>query len=749
MELKKTLPPQDERIDNAVIPIINEKSGRHDPELAEVVEYAVRLFNVRASRHEIQDSMPSVAAGDDREVSRRWLLDALRKVGMQAAWQSVALTALKPTFLPAILAMSDGFIVLCDYGDQQCRVILPELGPHPVSIDTAALEQTFTGQILLFRPLHHDDRRADDLIVTTGKHWFWSTLWNFRRYIAEAAALSVVINILALAMSIFTMTVYNRVLPNQTYVTLWTLAIGVSMALFFELASRLTRAWITDRAGKKIDLLLGARIFRHVLNGRMENRAQSNGAFGNIMQSFESVRDLVTSAALTAVADLPFVLLFLLVIWFVAGPLVWCVLLILLTVAGIALLMQIPLRRHAEASMKIGSNRHGLIMETLDNLETIKTLRAENHLAAKHDTASVRLSAVSMKARFLSTAGTTLIQLIQQFGTVALLVWGAYLVGDGDISMGGIIATMTLMGRAIQPVSTLAALALRFQQAKTSFQILEKFMAAEPEYSREKVYVQLPTGATPEIVCSGLTLRYKPDLPPVIDSLALTVKPGEKIAILGKTGSGKSSLLRLLVGLYQPSAGSVTLGGVDIRQISPVELRSHVALVSQDARMMFGTLRDNLLLGAPSVSDEEMMRAAEMTGVSEIAAGHPMGYGMPIGERGDNLSGGQKQAISLTRALLARPQILLLDEPTSGMDMGSEKSVLQAISSAIAGRTVIIVTHRPAILNYVDRVVVLDGGLKVADGEKQRVLELLNSGKVPSASALRKSQQAHSGAVEE
>ncbi|WP_380183224.1 type I secretion system permease/ATPase [Kalamiella sp. sgz302252] len=719
----------------------------HAPELVKVVEYAIRLFNLRASPHEIQDGLPAVAAGSDQAIYRRWLLDAFQKSGLQAAWQSAALQALNPAFLPAVLELNESFIVLCEYGEKECRVILPELGSHPVAMDTAALALSYSGRILLFRPLHHDDRRADDLIVTRGKHWFWSTLWNFRRYIAEAAALSVVINMLALAMSIFTMTVYNRVLPNQTYVTLWTLAIGVSMALVFELAARLTRAWITDRAGKKIDLLLGARIFRHVLNGRMENRAQSNGAFGNVMQSFESVRDLVTSAALTAVADLPFVLLFLLVIWFVAGPLVWCVLLILLTVAGIALLMQIPLRRHAEASMKIGSNRHGLVMETLDNLETIKALRAENHLAAKHDTASVRLSAVSMKARFLSTAGTTLIQLIQQFGTVGLLVWGAYLVGDGEISMGGIIATMTLMGRAIMPVSTLAALALRFQQARTSFQILEKFMAAEPEYSRDKVYVQLPTGAAPEILCSGLSLRYKPDLPPVIDNLALKIQPGEKIAILGKIGSGKSSLLRLLVGLYQPTAGSVTLAGVDTRQISPAELRSQVALVSQDARMMFGTLRDNLLLGAPSVSDEEMMRAAEMTGVNDIAAAHPMGYGMPIGERGDNLSGGQKQAISLTRALLGRPQILLLDEPTSGMDMGSERAVLEAISSAIAGRTVVIVTHRPAILQYVDRVIVMDGGMKVADGEKQQVLELLNSGKVPSASALR-NQQAYSGVVE-
>lgn len=705
--------------------------------MAEVMQYALRLHNVRKTTHELLDNMPAVPGRENEEAQREWLCNAFLKNDVQANWQAYPLGSLKSVFLPVIIQVKDGFVVLCEYNDKECRVIMPEFGARPVMLSSTALQDLFTGQVLFFRPQHYDDKRTDDLIEIKGKHWFWSTVWNFKRYIFEASALSVLINILALAMSIFTMTVYNRVLPNQTYVTLWTLAIGVGMALIFELASRLTRAWIIDRAGKKIDLLLGARIFRHVLSGQMENKSQSSGAFGNVMYSFESVRDLVTSAAMTAVADLPFVLLFLFVIYLVAGPLVWCVLLILLTITAVALLMQIPLKRHAEASMKIGSNRQGLVMETLDNLETIKSLRAENHIATKHDVASVKLSASSMKARFLSTLGTTLIQQIQQFGTIALLVWGAYLVGSGVISMGGIIATMTLMGRAIMPVSTLSALALRFQQARTSFDVLEKFMMTKPEHEKEKNYVQIPTGTMPDLACRNISFRYKPDLPAVIDNLDLSVKAGEKVAILGKVGSGKSSLLRLLVGLYRTSGGSISLCGIDIRQLSPSELRSRVAMVSQDARMMYGTLRDNLLLGSPCASDQEMMAVAEMTGVNTIAASHPKGYGMPIGERGETLSGGQKQAISLARALLAKPDVLLLDEPTSGMDMGSERMVLEALSGVISNRTVIIVTHRPAILKYVDRVIVMDEGLIVADGEKQKVLSLLNSGKVPAASVVR------------
>ncbi|WP_159565963.1 type I secretion system permease/ATPase [Budvicia diplopodorum] len=722
-------------------------SVKSDNVLVEALQSGLREFGVRLTRYEILDGMPPVPeifGGEDAQESQReWAVMALQRRGMLAVWQSVPLTALKPALLPVILRLKDSFVVLCSYTDQQCQVIMPELGAKPVHLDTKVLLSEYDGEALLFRPEAKLDRRSEDLIKVKGRHWFWHTVWHFKRYIVEAVALSAIINVLALAMSIFTMTVYNRVLPNQTYVTLWTLSLGVGLALLFELGARVARAWVLDRAGKKIDLLLGARIFRHVLSSRMENRAQSSGAFSNVMQSFETVRDLVTSAALTAVADLPFVFLFLAVIYMVAGPLVWCVIAILLTIVIVALLMQIPLKHHSEESMKIGSNRQGLVIESLDNLETIKALRAERRIATKHDVASVQLSAISMKSRFLSTTGSTLIQSIQQMGTVVILLWGAYLVGDGTISMGGIIATMTLMGRAIAPIGTLSALALRFQQARTSLTILNRVMGAPVERDAEKVYVQLPQSSMEGISCRGVGFCYKQDLPPVINGFDLSLKPGERIAILGKMGSGKSTLLRLLVGLYQPNAGEISIDGVDLRQVDPSELRSRVSLVTQETRLMFGTLRDNLLMGAPHASDEEMLKVAMMTGVDTIASRHPMGYGMPVGERGDTLSGGQKQVIALARALLIHPEVLLLDEPTSGMDMSSERTVLQALAPAMESRTVVIVTHRPALLQFVDRVIVMDEGIKVADGPKDEVIQMLNDGKVPSGASLRSALQAH------
>lgn len=732
-EIQKSVVGCDESIDLNKENIGVQDSNKND--LALAMQCALRLFDVRLSLTEIMSDMPPCP--ESKADQNQWAMLALQKRGMIAVWQPLLLKDVKLFLLPAVMRMADSFVVLTHFDEKICRIIVPDLSDRPIEMSTAEVISEYGGELLLIRPKSHMDHRANDLMPGDNKHWFWNTLWGFKRYMLEAVALSIIINILVLAMSIFIMTVYNRVLPNQTYVTLWTMAIGVTIALVFELCARIARAWLTDRAGKKIDLILGARIFRHVLQGKMENRAQSNGAFGNVMQSFETVRELSTSAALTTVADLPFVFLFLIVIHLVAGPLVWCVIMILLVIISMILLMQIPLKRHAEESIKIGSNRYGLVIESLDNLETIKALRAENLVSGKHDIASVKLSAVSMKSRFLTTIGASAIQSIQQFGTVVLLLWGVYLVGDGSISMGGIIATMTLMGRAVTPIATLAALGLRIQQARTSLDILNKVMQTPTERENEKVYVQLPQGSKSEIVCRNLTFTYKKDFPAVVEHLDLHLKHGERVAILGKMGSGKSSLLRLLIGLYQPTEGEISVGGVDIRQIAPAELRSRIALVNQEPRLMFGTMRDNLLMGAPHASDAEMMRVAALTGVSDIVARHPMGYGMPIGEKGETLSGGQKQAIALARAILTQPDVLLLDEPTSGMDMNSERMVLQALEPVMAGRTIIIVTHRPAILKYIDRIVMMDDGLKVADGPKDEIVHLLNEGKIPAASVLR------------
>lgn len=720
-----------------------EESHGATPAIVAIVQAAMREIGIRLTAHEVTDGMPKALPIDDpqqTQAAKNWLLQAMLRRGLSAAWQHMPLAQFGSALMPAVLQLRSGMAVVCQRKDNHYSVILPALGDTPVRMTAAELDQAYVGNALLFKQQAIVDNRADDLISVTGKHWFWHTIWGFKRYIAEAAALSLIINILALSLSLFTMTVYNRVLPNQAYVTLWTMAIGVGIALVFELSARVARAWVLDRAGKKVDLVLGARIYRQVLATRLESRAQSSGAFANIVSSFDMVREFVTSASLTAVADLPFSILFLVVIYIVGGPLVWVVLGAMIVVTLIALYIQIPMHKHTQATHQLSTTRHGLIVESLDNLETVKALRAEHVLAAKHDAASVQLASLGMQSRQLSSTASTLIQGVQQATTVLLMLWGAHLVGEGVISMGAIIATVMLTGRTLMPISVLSNLAMRFQTARSAMQSLNKVMSAPVERDPSRTYMQA-SGWKTEIECRNASFKYKPNLPPAIEALDLTIAAGERVAILGRMGSGKSTLLRLLVGLYTPTGGDVTIDGVDVRQIDPSDLRSRMALVTQEPRLMYGSLRDNLLLATPHATDDELLRVAEMTGVKQIAARHPLGFGMPVGERGDTLSGGQKQAIALARALLAKPRVLLLDEPTSGMDMGSERTVLNALRPITHGRTVIIVTHKPALLEFVDRIIIFDDGVKVADGPKETIIAALNAGKVTTAQAIRAAQR--------
>ncbi len=720
-----------------------EESHGATPAIVAIVQAAMREIGIRLTAHEVTDGMPKALPIDDpqqTQAAKNWLLQAMLRRGLSAAWQHMPLAQFGSALMPAVLQLRSGMAVVCQRKDNHYSVILPALGDTPVRMTAAELDQAYVGNALLFKQQAIVDNRADDLISVTGKHWFWHTIWGFKRYIAEAAALSLIINILALSLSLFTMTVYNRVLPNQAYVTLWTMAIGVGIALVFELSARVARAWVLDRAGKKVDLVLGARIYRQVLATRLESRAQSSGAFANIVSSFDMVREFVTSASLTAVADLPFSILFLVVIYIVGGPLVWVVLGAMIVVTLIALYIQIPMHKHTQATHQLSTTRHGLIVESLDNLETVKALRAEHVLAAKHDAASVQLASLGMQSRQLSSTASTLIQGVQQATTVLLMLWGAHLVGEGVISMGAIIATVMLTGRTLMPISVLSNLAMRFQTARSAMQSLNKVMSAPVERDPSRTYMQA-SGWKTEIECRNASFKYKPNLPPAIEALDLTIAAGERVAILGRMGSGKSTLLRLLVGLYTPTGGDVTIDGVDVRQIDPSDLRSRMALVTQEPRLMYGSLRDNLLLATPHATDDELLRVAEITGVKQIAARHPLGFGMPVGERGDTLSGGQKQAIALARALLAKPRVLLLDEPTSGMDMGSERTVLNALRPITHGRTVIIVTHKPALLEFVDRIIIFDDGVKVADGPKETIIAALNAGKVTTAQAIRAAQR--------
>ena len=649
----------------------------------------------------------------------------------KATYKDRGLNQISELLLPVLLVLKDdqACVLLKRVDDKRAVVLMPDTGMQEVVVRLAELRDDYTGNCYFIKPHLKQDERSGIEVNEAPGHWFWSTLWRYKAYYLEAGLSALLINVLALAGTFFTMNVYDRVISNQAYVTLWTLATGVTIALLFEFTARILRGWLIDNAGKKADLVLGARVFRQALMSRLEYRAASAGAFANNLREFESLRDFVTSATLVAITDLPFLFLFVWVISLIAGPLFWVPLLAVPIMAIVAGLAQIPLSRYVTENMRESSLKHGLLVEAVEGGETIKALRAEGMMQGKYELSSALTARTAMKSRFVTSFVLNFAYVVQSLCTVVMVVWGVYIIGDGKLTMGALIGSVILLGRAMAPVSSITGLAVRFQQARSALGMLNKVMATPTDREAVRNYLNKPK-LTGNLATKDLCFAYSRDLPFAVKGVELQMVPGERIAILGRIGSGKSTLLKLLSGLYRPVRGSVIADGVDVQQIEPADLRRNVLYVSQEARLFYGTLRENLKAGNRYVDDDTMVRVAAAFGVHSFAAAHPRGYDLMIGEQGVGLSGGQRQAVALARAVLADPQILLLDEPTSAMDNATEQSVMQALLQLGKEKTIVIVTHKLQLLSFVERVIVIDAGVRVADGPKNLVMQALSEGRV-------------------
>lgn len=611
------------------------------------------------------------------------------------------------------------------------QLILPEMGNEAsVEVSHQELSEWYSEHAILVKPNARVDTRAGDETPQSKGHWLFATLWRYRRYYRSAAIAAVMVNVLGLASIFFTMNVYDRVVPNQAYVTLWSLAIGVAVAMGFEAVSRYLRAHLLDVAGKKADLVLGSRLFRQALSIRMENKPASPGAFANQLREFESVRDFFTSATLAALSDLPFVLLFIGVIFVIGGPLGWISLLMVPCILLISIAIQWPLARTMRENLRESSLKQGVLLESVEGLETLKAVGGEGYMTRRWEAFSAAAASTSMKSRQLSSSALNLVTLLQQLQTIVLVVVGVYLIGAGQLSQGALIGTVMLAGRATAPLTQVAGLAVRFQQAKAALSTLNRLMSMPVDREVDKQYLHQPTlqGAL-EMKNVKFSYPSPPDKPSpaVLDNINVSIEPGERVAILGKIGSGKSTLLRVMGRLYQPSSGQILLGKLDVAQIDPADWRGTVGYVGQESRLFYGSLRENVMIGRPDASADELLRVLELTGLDHVAKKHPMGINLPIGEMGEGLSGGQRQLVSLARTLLAKPSVLLMDEPTSAMDAQTEAVFMSHLVRATVGQTMILVTHRTSLLSLVDRILVVDEGRIVADGPKDKVIAALSA----------------------
>ncbi|ENB2822826.1 type I secretion system permease/ATPase, partial [Escherichia coli] len=532
------------------------------------------------------------------------------------------------------------------------------------------------------------------------------------------------------------MNVYDRVIPNRSWETLWMLSIGVIAAILFECAAKLIRSYLTDIAGKKADLIISSALLRRVMAVKMSDRPASSGSYASNLREYESVREFMTSATLLAFVDLPFILLFIGVIGLVGGWLAVVPLTLVPLVILAGILLQRPLSRHINASMRESSQRQGLLVEALDGIETLKLNNAVNWVQRRWDGYTASVARSSIRVKNTSNVIICFSTAVQQLNTVLLVILGTYLIHSDDphnrITMGVLIAAVILSGRALAPLGQIASLATRFQQARLAMQGVNDIVRRPVERESQTHYLTVKD-IQGEFRFSDVSFSYKPGLPDALCGLSLCIRPGERVGIIGSIGCGKSTLLKMMVGLYRQNRGQITLDGVAMQQLDPCFVRDKVFLLEQNPRLFLGTLRENLQLSRlpGSLSDVDMINAAGRFGFDRFIRHHPRGLDMQTGEGGQGLSGGQRQMVALTRMVLGSPRVVLLDEPTTGLDLQTESVVLKGLSHWSRGRTMVVVTHRLQVLNIVDRIVVMNEGRVMMDGPRDEILKKL-SGKQQS-----------------
>jgi ATP-binding cassette subfamily C protein LapB len=542
------------------------------------------------------------------------------------------------------------------------------------------------------------------------------------------------VNILALSVPIFTMNVYDRVVPNAAFETLWVLAFGVFVALIADLILRIVRGYFLDYAARRIDITLSASILEKTLGMRLEFKPSSVGSFASNLRSFEFLRDFTTSATLTGLIDIPFALIFLLVIAWISPTMLLPILIGLAVLLSIALFVRPRLEKLTETSYAAGAQRNSTLIESLSGLETLKAMGAESVMQRQWEDATRFLASQNLRSRSLNLKLTQSSSTVQRFVQLSVIVVGVYLISDGALSMGGLIACMMLSTRAVSPFAKLGSLLTQFQNAEVAMKSLDALFATPSEYKDEKAFISRDSFQG-SFEFKNVSFEYPSAGLNSLNQTSFKLKAGEHIAVLGRVGSGKSTIAKLALGLFEATDGEIRVDGVDIRQLDPREYRGAVGYIPQDVTLFTGSLRDNIALARPSVTDAQLIKAVERAGIADWVNRHPLGFDMPISERGDSVSGGQRKCIAVARALVTEPSILIMDEPTGGTDQSTERAIIENLKTYIEGRTLIVITHRNSLLALADRILVVDSGKVVADGKRDAVIAALRDGKIGRADA--------------
>ncbi len=702
-------------------------SELHSPLLDCLVIYS-KLNRCSTSKDSLIAGLPIESGQITPEIFKR----AASRAGLISSFKHKRLSDIPNLILPCILVLKDNQACLLekiDSNTQEATVIFPDTPDGKNRIALEALEKEYLGYAIYLTQKQFLEEKKANLVGFEEGHWFWGTLWRSRSVYRDVLVASLVINLFILASPLFVMNVYDRIVPNNAIESLWVLAIGVSVIYIFDILLKFLRSYFLEVAGKKSDVLMSAKLFEQTLGLTMANRGGSIGAFANNLREFDSIRNFFTSGTIASIVDLPFVIIFLLVIFYIAGNIVFVPIVIITIILVYSLILKGPIKRSIEATYEASNQKNSVLIETLTTIETIKALGVEAHSQWKWEQAVGDIAKASIRSKMLQSSIGRMTGFMQQISTVVIVLAGVYLIKEGDLTMGGLIATVMISSRTISPMGQFANLTSSYEQTRTALNTLNELMKQEVERPTEKSFIQHPNFEG-GIEFINVSFAYPGETKLCLNNVSFKIEPGEKVGIIGRIGSGKSTIEKLILGFYTPTEGSILIDGIDITQLDPAELRRNISYVPQEVNLFSGDVRENIAYRAPYIEDEKILKAAQLAGVDDFIKRHPSGYSLKVAEGGRSLSGGQRQSIGVARALLLDTPIYLFDEPTNAMDGKTEQVMIDRLKKGTIKNTSILVTHKMTLLQLTDRLMVMDQGKLIADGEKETVLEALKTGKV-------------------
>lgn len=708
-------------------------SDKIKDELLQCLVIFTKLHNNPYSADALTIGLP-VKDGEEIELfslksSKSLFSRAASRAGFASTLVRKDLDQISPLVLPCILMLrGKKACILQSFSEDKkmANIITPDLSTGTSTIEISKLKDEYLGYAYyLKREFVPEDTSSTKLIDAGNDHWFWGTLKRSKKIYLDVVVASFIINLFVLASPLFTMNVYDRVVPNNAVETLWVLALGVSVVYGIDLFLKFVRSYFLEIAGKKSDIIMSSILFERVMDMKFSNKPKSVGSFASNLKEFDTVRNFFSSASLAAIVDLPFALIFLIVTYFIGSYLVLVPIVIMIAILCYTFFIKDPLQNAIKSTFEASAMKNGILIESLSSLETIKTLGASGHVQWNWEEATGEIANRSIKSKIITTSITTVTSFLVQLNTIAIIVLGVYMIQDTHLTMGGLIAAVMLSSRAIAPMGQVASLAANFEQTKTAYQSLSKIMQMPVERPEGKKFVRR-NSFEGKIEFKNVSFTYPDTTKGSLDRINFVIQPGEKVGIIGRNGSGKTTLQKIILGLYAPTEGSVLIDGIDINQIDPADLRRNIGYVPQDVVLFKGTVRENIVQKAPYVDDMQIIKAAKVSGVDEYVNAHPLGFDMPVFERGDGISGGQRQSIAVARAFLLDSPIILLDEPTNSLDNTVESKLKANLKVNTVNKTMILVTHRTSMLDLVDRLIVMDNGKILLDGPRDEVLARLS-----------------------